>query len=138
MDARTIYITEFDMERLRTLIDDAKRLDRHGNEYLESLESELSRAQVVAPTAVPADVVTMNSKVCLRDLDTKEELMMLLVFPRDADITQAKISVLAPIGTAMLGYRVGDVFTWNVPDGVRRLQVENVLYQPEAAGDHHL
>jgi regulator of nucleoside diphosphate kinase len=138
MDERTIYITEFDLERLRTLIDDAKRLDRHGNEYLESLERELSRAQVVAPTAVPADVVTMNSKVHLRDLDTKEELMMILVFPRDADITQAQISVLAPIGTAMLGYRVGDVFTWNVPDGVRRLQVENVLYQPEAAGDHHL
>lgn len=138
MDARTIYITEFDRERLRTLIDDAKRLDRHGNEYLASLEIELARAQVVAPTAVPADVVTMNSKVCLRDLDTHEELIMLLVFPRDADITQAKISVLAPIGTAMLGYRVGDVFTWNVPDGVRRLQVEKVLYQPEAAGDHHL
>jgi regulator of nucleoside diphosphate kinase len=138
MNARTIYVTEFDMERLRTLIDDAKRLNRHGNEYLDSLEIELSRAQVVAPTAVPADVVTMNSKVCLRDLDTQEELIMMLVFPREADITQAKISVLAPIGTAMLGYRVGDVFTWNVPDGVRRLQVEQVLYQPEAAGAHHL
>jgi regulator of nucleoside diphosphate kinase len=138
MDARTIYVTDFDMERLRTLIDDAKRLDRHGNEYLESLEVELSRAQVVAPTDVPADVVTVNSKVCLRDLDAQEELIMILVFPGDADITQAKISVLAPIGTAMLGYRAGDIFTWKVPDGVRRLQVEKVLYQPEAAGDHHL
>jgi len=138
MNARTIYITEFDVERLHTLIDDAKRLDRRGNEYLESLEIELSRAQVVAPTTVTADVVTMNSKVCLRDLDTQEDLIMILVFPREADITQAKISVLAPIGTAVLGYRVGDVFTWKVPDGVRRLQVEKGLYQPEAAGAHHL
>lgn len=138
MDVRTVYITEFDRERLRALLNDAKRLDRHGNEYLNSLESELSRAQIIAPAAVPADVITMNTGVCLRDLDTQEEMTMILVFPRDADITQAKISVLAPIGAAILGYRVGDVFTWNVPDGVRRLQVEEVLYQPEAAGAHHL
>jgi len=138
MDARTIYMTEFDMERLRTLIRDAKRLDRRGNKYWEDLETELSRAQVVAPTDVPVDVITMNSKVRLRDLASQEELIVMLVFPGDADIVQNKISVLAPIGTAMLGYRVGDVFTWKVPDGVRRLQVEKVLYQPEAAGDHHL
>jgi regulator of nucleoside diphosphate kinase len=138
MDGRTITITEFDMERLRTLIDDAKRLDHYGNEYVENLEIELSRGQLVAPTDVPADIVTMNSKVCLKDLDTNEEMTFTLVFPRDADITQLKMSVLAPIGTAMLGYRSGEIFTWKVPDGVRRLQVEKVLYQPEASGDHHL
>jgi regulator of nucleoside diphosphate kinase len=138
MDGRTITITEFDMERLSTLLDDAKRLDRYGNEYLESLEIELSRGQLVAPADVPADVITMNSKVCLKDLDTKEEMTFTLVFPRDADITQSKMSVLAPIGTAMLGYRIGDIFTWKVPDGVRRLQVAKVLYQPEASGNHHL
>ncbi|MEZ4618301.1 MAG: nucleoside diphosphate kinase regulator [Caldilineaceae bacterium] len=138
MDARTIYITEFDVERLRNLIGDAKRLQRHGNEYLKSLEIELTRARVVAATDVPPDVITMNSKVCLRDLDSQEELNVILVFPRDADIMQNKISVLAPIGTAMLGYRVGDIFAWNVPDGIRQLQVETILYQPEAAGDHHL
>ncbi|MGC9336382.1 MAG: GreA/GreB family elongation factor, partial [Anaerolineae bacterium] len=62
----------------------------------------------------------------------------MLVFPRDADIDQAKISILAPIGTAMLGYRVGDVFTWEVPEGTRRLRVKEILYQPEASGDYHL
>ena len=138
MDARTIYITAFDVERLRNLIGDVKRLQRHGNEYLKSLEIELTRARVVAATDVPPDVITMNSKVCLRDLDSQEELNVILVFPRDADIMQNKISVLAPIGTAMLGYRVGDIFAWNVPDGIRQLQVETILYQPEAAGDHHL
>ena len=61
-----------------------------------------------------------------------------LMFPNEADITQSKISVLAPIGTAMLGYRVGDTFMWKVPDGIRRLEIKGVLYQPEASGDYHL
>jgi regulator of nucleoside diphosphate kinase len=138
MQTRTIYITQYDMERLKGLIDEAKHLDRRENEYLESLEAELARCQLVTPKEVPPDVVTMNSKVCLVDLDTQEEMVYTLVFPQDADIAQSRISVLAPIGTAMLGYRVGDVFTWKVPDGVRRLKVERVLYQPEASGDYHL
>ena len=138
MEARTIYITEYDLKRLRELIDEAKRLDRRGNEYLDSLDAELSRGKVVAPTEVPPDVVTMNSKVRLIDLDTHEEMVYTLVFPQEADRTQSKISVLAPIGTAMLGYRVGDTFTWQVPDGIRRLQVKQVVYQPEASGDYHL
>ena len=138
MEARTIYVTEFDVQRLRALIEDAKRLDPRGNQYLENLESELSRGIMVAPTDVPPDIVTMNSRVSLVDLDTNEEMVYTLVFPNDADIAKSKISVLAPIGTAMLGYRVGDTFEWQVPDGTRRLRVENVLYQPEAAGNYDL
>jgi hypothetical protein len=75
MEGRTIYITEFDMKRLRALIEDAKRLDRRGNEYLESLEAELDRGVLVAPTGVPPDIVTMNSRVRLVDLDTNEEMV---------------------------------------------------------------
>lgn len=138
MEERTIYITEYDLKRLRELIEEAKRVERRGNEYLDSLDIELSRGKVVAPTEVPPDAVTMNSRVHLVDLDAHEEMVYTLVFPQEADITQSKISVLAPIGTAMLGYRVGDTFTWQVPDGVRRLQVKQVLYQPEASGDYHL
>ena len=138
MQARTIYITEFDMRRLRALIGDAKRLAPRGNEYLERLEAELARCILVAPADVPPDVVTMNSRVRLVDLDTNEEMVYTLVFPDDADRAKSKISVLAPIGTAMLGYRVGDTFEWQVPDGTRRLQVKKVLYQPEAAGDYNL
>ena len=138
MEKRTIYITEYDLKRLRELIEEARRIDRRGNEYLDSLDAELSSGKVVAPTEVPPDVVTMNSKVSLMDLDTHEEMVYILVFPQDADRTQSKISVLAPIGTAMLGYRVGDVFEWQVPDGIRRLQVKQILYQPEASGDYNL
>ena len=64
-----------------------------------------------------------------------EELTYTLVFPADAEAVQNKISVLAPIGTALIGYRVGDVITWNVPGGMRMLRVEKIIYQPEAAGD---
>ncbi len=80
----------------------------------------------------------MNSKVHLLDLETKEEMTYTLVFPDAADIIAGKISVLAPIGTAMLGYRAGDTFSWEVPAGVRRIEVLAILYQPEASGDYHL
>ena len=138
MGNRTIYITEFDMARLRELIADMKRFAYYGRDGIKDLVAELDRGQLVAPQDVPHDVITMNSRACLVDLDTNEEMIYTLVFPKDADISQGKISILAPIGTAMLGYRVGDVFDWKVPDGTRRLKVKSVLYQPEAAGDYHL
>jgi len=87
---------------------------------------------------VPPDVITMNSRVRLYDLDADEELIFTLVFPEDADPAENKISVLAPIGMAMLGYRVGDTFEWEVPAGISRLRVLEILYQPEAAGDYDL
>ena len=138
MGNRTIYITEYDMTRLRGLIADMKRFAYYGRDDIKDLAAELDRGKLVAPQDVPHDVITMNSRACLVDLDTAEEMIYTLVFPKEADIDQGKISILAPIGTAMLGYRVGDVFEWHVPDGIRRLKVKTVLYQPEAAGDYHL
>jgi regulator of nucleoside diphosphate kinase len=75
----------------------------------------------------------MNSEVALRDLDTGEELVLTLVFPAAANAEARRVSVLAPLGTAVLGYRARDVIEWQVPGGMRRLRVERVLYQPEAA-----
>jgi len=138
MTDRTIYITEFDMQRLRELIENMKRFDYYGRVDLKQLEAELERGHIVAPQAVPSHVITMNSKARLIDLDTGEEVTYTLVFPQDANIREGRISALAPIGTAMLGYGVGDTFEWPVPDGKRRLKVAEILYQPEAAGDYHL
>jgi regulator of nucleoside diphosphate kinase len=137
MGKRTIYITANDMEQLRKLLDEEK--DRHGygngrGEHLKGLEAELNRSKRVTAHKVPPDIITMHTKAQLIDLESGEELVYTLVFPHEADIRQDKISVLAPIGTAMLGYRVGDVFEWPVPDGLRRLQVKGLLYQPEAVG----
>ena len=138
MTDRTIYITDFDMQRLRELLEDARVSGYRARNDWERLEMELNRGILVAPQDVPADVITMNSRVCLMDLDNGEELTCTLVFPEDADISQNKISILAPIGTAMLGYSVGDTFEWEVPAGLTRFKVKEILYQPEAAGDYHL
>ena len=135
----TIYITEVDRRRLEKLVEIASESDHMaGRENLRRLERELERAETVAPKDVPGDVITMRSEVRLRDLNTGGVMVYTLVFPTEADYDEGRISVLAPVGTAMLGYRVGDTIEWPVPSGLRRLKVEEILYQPEAAGDYHL
>ena len=139
VEQTTIYITELDRQRLEKLIELAGERSRRANhQYLARLEEELERAETVAPEEVPPDVITMRSSVRLRDLDTGGEMVYTLVFPSEANFDEGKISVLAPVGTAMLGYRVGDAIEWDVPSGRRRLKVEELLYQPEAAGDYNL
>lgn len=138
MNNRVIHISEFDRKRLRDLMVEAGHSDYRGSEYLKNLENELERAEVVPPEQIPPDVITMNSKVRLIDTDTGEETVYTLVFPENADLSQNKISVLAPVGTAMLGYRVGDTFEWDVPAGKLTFKVEEILYQPEASGDYDL
>lgn len=135
MTTKPIQITEHDLDRLKKMLVEASYTDQRDSEYLVRLKNEIERAEVVSPQEVPRTVVTMNSTVVLLDLDTDERETYTLVFPEDADIGRGKISILAPIGTGMLGYEVGDVFEWPVPDGVRRLQVAEILYQPEAEGD---
>lgn len=134
----TIYITELDYNRLSGLIDRTRERNASDREYLNKLEAELDRAEIVEPKAIPSDVITMRSKVRLKDLVTGETATYSLVFPIEANFADGKISVLAPIGTAILGYRRGDTIEWPVPSGVRRLKVEEILYQPEAAGDRDL
>jgi len=134
MNPRIIYITDADKRRLEPLIEALKT----SRDDLRGLQSELEHARVVAPKEVPPDVITMNSKARLRDLETNEEVVYTLVFPDQANIENGRISVVAPVGTAMLGHRVGDEFEWQVPAGAVRLRVEEVLYQPEAAGHFHL
>ena len=131
--ATSILITNSDCERLRSLIAGLRGAKSATHEQLTALEQELDRAEVVASEEIPRDVVTMNSEVRLEDLDSGSIQRYKLVFPNQFRWDHS-ISVLAPIGSAMLGYRVGDVFEWRVPKGVRRLKVKEVIYQPEAAG----
>jgi len=138
MPEKVIYITDSDKKRLKQLIRDARAFGSEHEIYLEKLEGELNRGKVVKSKEIPKDVITMNSKVRLKDLATREEMIYSLVFPDSADPDQNKISILAPIGTALLGYKVGDVIEWKVPAGLRKLKVLEVLYQPESAGDYHL
>ncbi|NLC70133.1 MAG: nucleoside diphosphate kinase regulator [Desulfuromonadaceae bacterium] len=136
-EARTISITDFDLGRLENLLGKIDMSNSRDTRHLDELEFELGRAEIVDPKKIPADVITMNSRVKLLDLDSGEEKIYTLVFPHDADPKADKISILAPIGTALLGYRVGDTITWEVPGGTRQFRVVQILYQPEAAGDYH-
>ncbi len=137
MNNRTIILSDADHQRLEAMIECARYDSNLRQDYLDALEGELKRAQVVPQADVPDAVITMNSVVCLRDLDTDEREDYKLVYPSDADVARGRISVLAPIGTAILGYRLGDVIEWAVPAGMRRLRVEEVRYQPERAGALH-
>jgi regulator of nucleoside diphosphate kinase len=95
-------------------------------EHIDRLEEELVRSVPVATAEVPTDVVTMHSKVTVRDLDAGSSRTYTLVFPHEADLPSGRLSVLAPLGTALLGYRVGDEIEWPMPGGVRRVRIESV------------
>jgi regulator of nucleoside diphosphate kinase len=137
-DKGKIYITEFDLKRLKELIKVAEEFgDKRVVRYLEELDEELDRAEAMKPQEIPDDVITMNSTFRLRDVDTDQETVYTLVFPGDADSARGKVSILAPIGTAVLGYKIGDMIEWEVPAGRKRFKVEQIVYQPEAAGDYH-
>lgn len=133
----TICLSEHDKRRLSTLLGgiDTSGEDR---EHLEDLRHELERAMVVVPSQVPPDVITMRSRVRVTDLDDGRELEYTIVYPHEADYASGRISILAPLGTALLGYRTGDAVEWQVPGGRRRLRIDGVLYQPESEGNYEL
>ena len=129
-----IYITSQDKQRLEDLLMEIEVSDPRKHGDLKALTQELRRAVIVDPKDVYSDVITMNSRAKMRDLESGETVAFTLVFPSEANIDEERISVLAPIGAGMLGYRVGDEFEWKVPDGLRRMKVTKIDYQPEAAG----
>jgi len=123
---RTILITHSDMSRLHRLVESALNFLRRDRPHLETLEDELDHARVVPTEEMPQNVVMLNSRVRLRDLDTGKRTVYTLVFPRDSHVGEDRLSVLAPIGTAILGRRMGDVVECSVPGGVRKLEIEEV------------
>ena len=133
--AKTIFVTEPDFLRLRRMIESIKRFFYRDQEHINYLEEELNQAEVVRPDRLPANVVTMNSRVRITDLDTGEQTVYTLSFPDYADIARHRISVLAPIGTALLGYRTGSVVQVRVPRGLKRLRIDDVKLpsEPQAA-----
>jgi regulator of nucleoside diphosphate kinase len=122
----TLYLTQDDLERLSQL------LDAQGGRFA-ALEGELARATIVPREEIPRDVVTMNSRVVFENETTGERREVTLVYPGDADIDAGKISVLVPVGTALLGLRVGQSIDWELPSGGHRYRVIEVPSQPESA-----
>src|SRR5512140_2323767 len=132
LDASDIHLVRHDHDRLRPLVDSTASADRWLRQALERLEEELDRAVIIDAAEVPADVVTLDSWVRLLDLDSGRELLVSPVLPSKADANAGRLSVLAPLGMAVLGYRAGDTIEWRVPGGLRRLRVLQVMFQPEA------
>ena len=132
MTSNEIIITDVDLQRLLPV------LDLHDTPASDALATELYRAVVVSRAKVPADVITMNSEVTYEDCVTAQRRTVRVVFPKDADATNGRVSVLAPIGSALLGLRIGQEIEWQVPTGTKRIRVVDVRYQPEAAGDDKL
>jgi regulator of nucleoside diphosphate kinase len=128
-DLPPIYLTQNDLDRLVRLV------ETQPGKQLEKLEGELVRANVVPRDKIPKDVVTMNSRVVFENETTSERREITLVYPANADIDAGRISVLVPVGTALLGLRVGQWIDWELPGGKKqRYRIVEVPYQPEAAG----
>ena len=126
-----IQITQVDAARIQDLLLEVGRTTYRGSTYIRKLKEELERAEIISPQDISADVITMHSTAILLDINTGERQELTLVYPEEADVSLGRISVLAPIGAAMLGYREGDTFTWDTPGGLRSLKVEQVLAQPK-------
>ncbi|KFE64356.1 nucleoside diphosphate kinase regulator [Hyalangium minutum] len=132
-----LRITAEDMAKLRTVVE--RYLEGSRASAAEQLELELDRAVVVSQREIPPDVVTMRSRILFEDVETGRRREATLVYPEEADMEQSRVSILAPVGLALLGLRVDDTIEWPLPQARRaRLRIMEVLYQPEAAGDFHL
>jgi regulator of nucleoside diphosphate kinase len=120
---RRILITEDDMARLKRLVRQGRAAARRDQNHLAGLDQELDRAEVIAARDLSPDVVTMYSTVRVRDLESGTTMVYTLVFPVDSDIEKKRISILAPIRTALIGYRAGDLLEWATPGGTKRLHI---------------
>jgi regulator of nucleoside diphosphate kinase len=132
-----LVINSFDKQPLMRLLNSTETSAEDRAE-LEDLTHEIERGTEVQPQEIPPDVVTMNSCVRVTDVEDGRTYTYTIVFPSDADYETGKISILSPLGTALLGYRIGDVVNWDMPGGTRQVRIDELIYQPEAAGDFHI
>lgn len=129
-----IVVSRSDLERLRAILG-SRRESARDREHLLDLSGELEQAQVVGDDEIPSDVVTLQSQVRVRDRETGMASNYTVVSPAQADVSSGHVSVLAPLGTALLGYREGDEVEWPMPGGVRRLWIERVRQMQPLSAD---
>jgi len=133
-----ILISSLDAVRIQSRIDKARNGGINAPINLVPLMNELNRAKKVEPAKVPKDLVTMNSIITLQNIKTEQITKLQIVYPEDADLTKKKISIFAPIGTALLGYRKGDIISWTIPSGTAEFKILDIVYQPESEGNFDL
>lgn len=133
-----LIINRLDHARIKKSISDAKQFRSINSNEAEKLLAELESATIVEPQAIPSDVVTMNSIVKLSFLNSNKQVEFQIVYPEKSNQKVNKISIFSPIATALIGYKVGDEIEWVVPAGLTKLRIDEIVYQPEAAGDYDL
>jgi regulator of nucleoside diphosphate kinase len=134
---KTMFITVDDYQRIKGLIEFASLKDK-SSDIADRLMKELKYAKTFPQDKIAEDIVTMNSRALLREINSGREIEITITYPEDADNRQQKVSVFSAIGVALLGCREGDITSWRVPGGIGRFKVERVLYQPEAQGHYSL
>ena len=135
MDSDQIFLTEKDYIRIKSLFEHFSNLDFDK----ENLEIELDRARILADNEVPKDLVTMNSTLKYKKLRTKEEKVITLVYPSQLSKIENGVSILSPLGTALIGLSAGQEINWAFPNGkTERIKIIEIIYQPEASGDWQL
>jgi len=133
-----LIINRLDYARIKQCINDAKQLKSISSTEAEKLLAELNSAKIVEPEAIPSNVVTMNSIVKLSFLNNDKIIQFQIVYPDQANLKENKISIFSPIATALIGYKIEDEIEWIVPAGLTRIRIDEIIYQPEAAGEYHL
>jgi len=133
-----IMLSKLDFSRIHKCIHDARQMNTIGINEAENLLNELNSAKVVEPEEIPHDVVTMNSIVRVSFLNAKKTLQFQIVYPDQANMKENKISIFSPVATALIGYKISDEIEWIVPSGLTKLRIDEIIYQPEAAGDFDL
>lgn len=130
-----LIISQLDSGRIRERIATYKASNGGSTYDVDRLAAEIERARIVAPEGMPDDVVTMNSIVTVTNITHGKPMTFQLVYPEEADARNGRISVFAPVGMALLGYRKGDVVEWTLSGSKVRIRIDAIVYQPEAAGD---
>jgi regulator of nucleoside diphosphate kinase len=135
---KKVILTKQDFNRIQRALTAAKAANSIKKEEAENLAAELKAAQIVEPEAVDKDVVTMNSIVKIHFQNNKTSMQFQLVYPSEANIKEKKISIFSSVASALIGYRVGDEIDWLIPSGMTKIVIDEIIYQPEAAGDFDL
>ena len=133
-----LIINRLDHARIGKCIKDALMFNSITSAEAVKLTTELNEAKIVEPEAIPSNVVTMNTIVKLTFMNNNKQVQFQIVYPEDADFKNNKISIFSPIATALIGYQVNDEIEWIVPAGLTKLKIEEIIYQPEAAGEYDL
>ncbi|SNV36158.1 Regulator of nucleoside diphosphate kinase [Chryseobacterium taklimakanense] len=130
-----IIINKNDYTRIHQSINLTKQNNAIKKDEAEKLMNELKSAKLVEPNDIPEDVVTMNSVVKIHFQNNKQKMQFKIVYPKDANLKENKISIFSAVASALIGYKVGDEIEWLLPSGMTKIVIDEIIYQPEAAGD---